>query len=194
VTSLAQLDTPRLLLRASAPSFASAVADFYRRNREAHARWNPPLPESTFSVEGQQARLAETASAAAAGTSIAWWLFARDDPERAIGQIHLSQIARRAFQNAMLGYSIDAALEGRGLMREALQAALADAFGERVNLHRVQANVRPENSRSLALLKRLGFEHEGLAREYLFIDGAWRDHAMTALRNPAWRADPAPAI
>jgi [ribosomal protein S5]-alanine N-acetyltransferase len=194
VTPLAQLDTSRLVLRASEPAFASAVAGFYRRNREAHACWNPPLPESTFSIEGQQARLAETAAAVAAGTSIAWWLFARGDPERAIGQIHLSQIARRAFQNAMLGYSIDAALEGRGLMREALQAALADAFSERANLHRVQANARPENTRSLALLKRLGFEHEGLAREYLFIDGAWRDHAMTALRNPAWRADAAAAI
>ena len=194
MTPLDKLATPRLSLRASEPAFASAVADFYRRNREAHARWNPPLPESSFSIEGQQARLAETAAAAAAGTSIAWWLFARDDPERAIGQIQLSQITRRAFQNAMLGYSIDAALEGRGLMREALQAALADAFSERVNLHRVQANVRPENTRSLALLKRLGFEHEGLAREYLFIDGAWRDHAMTALRNPGWAADAAPAI
>jgi ribosomal-protein-alanine N-acetyltransferase len=91
----------------------------------------------------------------------------------------------------MLGYSIDAAHEGRGLMREALEAVLADAFG-RLGLHRVQANVRPENARSLALLARLGFEREGLAREYLFIDGAWRDHVMTARRAPGWPAERAP--
>ena len=184
--------TPRLLLRASDPALAQAAADFYGRNRAAHGRWNPPLPESMFSVEGQRERLAETASAVAGGTGIGWWLFATDDPAVALGQIHFSQIARRAFCNAMLGYAIDAAHEGRGLMREALQAALADAFGSRVQLHRVQANVRPENTRSLALLARLGFEREGLAREYLFIDGAWRDHLMTALRNPAWPADRAP--
>ena len=51
-------------------------------------------------------------------------------------------------------------------------------------LHRVQANVRPENARSLRLLEQAGFEREGFAREYLFIDGAWRDHIMLAIRNP----------
>ena len=189
---LALIATPRLLLRASEPAFAEAAADFYRRNREAHARWNPPMQDAMFSAEGQQQRLAEAATATSAGTGIGWWLFAPDEPGTALGQIHFTQIARRAFHNAMLGYAIDAAHEGRGLMREALQAALADAFGQRVHLHRVQANVRPENIRSLALLSRLGFEHEGLAREYLFIDGAWRDHVMTALRNPDWPADQAP--
>ncbi len=92
----------------------------------------------------------------------------------------------------MLGYSIDAAHEGRGLMHEALTAALADAFGPRVGLHRVQANVRPENTRSLHLLARLGFGIEGVAKEYLFIDGAWRDHVLTALRAPDWPATRAP--
>ena len=192
MTPLACIATPRLLLRASEPAFAEAAADFYRRNRAAHARWNPPMQDAMFSAEGQQPRLAEAAAAAAAGTGIGWWLFAPEQPAVALGQIHFTQIARRAFHNAMLGYAIDATHEGRGLMREALQAALADAFGPRVHLHRVQANVRPENTRSLALLSRLGFEREGLAREYLFIDGAWRDHVMTALRNPDWAADQAP--
>jgi ribosomal-protein-alanine N-acetyltransferase len=183
------LQTPRLTLRTSDPGLAAAVADFYRRNRAAHARWNPPLAETMFSVDGQRARLAE----AAAGNDLGWWLFANDRPEFALGHVNFSQIARRAFQNAMLGYAIDQAHEGQGLMREALAAALADLFGPRMHLHRVQANVRPENTRSLALLARLGFEREGLAREYLFIDGAWRDHVMTALRNPSWSADQGPS-
>lgn len=192
--ALDTLTTPRLLLRASDPAFAAAAADFYARNRAAHARWNPPMPEAAFCTEGQCERLAEAATAATVGSAIGWWLFARDAPGLALGQIHLTQITRRAFCNAMLGYAIDAQHEGRGLMREALQAALGDAFSARVGLHRVQANVRPENTRSLALLDRLGFEREGLAREYLFIDGAWRDHVMTALRHPAWPANrPPPA-
>ena len=192
MTPLASLATPRLLLRASDPAFAEATADFYRRNREAHARWSPPMPDAMFSIEGQRERLLEAAAAAGAGTQVGWWLFATDEPGLVLGQIHFSQITRRAFCNAMLGYAIDAAHEGRGLMREALRATLADAFSARVGLHRVQANVRPENTRSLALLDHLGFEREGLAREYLFIDSAWRDHVMTALRNPTWPADLAP--
>jgi len=186
-----ELRTERLALRASDPAFAESAADYYRRNREAHARWNPPQADTVFSVEGQRERLAGSAAAVAAGTLVGWWLFAHAAPQRAIGQIHLSQIARGAFCNAMLGYSVDAAHEGRGLMLEALEAVLADAFG-RLALHRVQANVRPENLRSLGLLQRLGFEREGLAREYLFIDGAWRDHVMTAKRAPGWAVTTAP--
>ena len=189
---LASIRTSRLVLRASDPALAEAVTAFYRRNRLAHARWNPPLPDAMFEVAGQSERLAEAAAARGNGTAIGWWLFAIDDPATALGQIHFSQISRRAFCNAMLGYAIDAAHEGRGLMREALAAALGDAFSARVWLHRVQANVRPDNTRSLALLERLGFEHEGLARGYLFIDGAWRDHLMTAKRNPRWPANQAP--
>jgi ribosomal-protein-alanine N-acetyltransferase len=186
------LTTPRLQLRASDPAFAEAAAAFHLRNRSAHAQWNPPLQETLFSADGQRGRLAEAATAAAIGSAIGWWLFALDEPGLALGHINFTQIARRAFCNAMLGYALDAQHEGRGLMREALEAALADAFSPRIGLHRVQANVRPENTRSLALLDRLGFEREGLAREYLFIDGAWRDHVLTALRHPQWPADRAP--
>lgn len=88
------------------------------------------------------------------------------------------------------GYAMDASFEGRGLMREALEAVVAHAFSPALNLHRIQANVRPENRRSLGLPQRLGFEEEGLAREYLFIDGAWRDHRMFARRNPAFVGEP----
>ena len=191
---LAELRTERLRLRASDPALAAAVAAYYQRNREAHARWNPPLPETLFTEQGEQERLAAAAKAEACGTQIGWWVSLRDDGEaRVIGHARFSQIARGPFCNAVLGYAIDAAHEGRGLMREALVAALADAFGPRVALHRVQANARPENTRSLLLLARLGFVVEGVAEEYLFIDGAWRDHVLTARRAPGWPADLAPA-
>jgi ribosomal-protein-alanine N-acetyltransferase len=185
---LPALHTARLVLRSSDPALAAAAAGYYLRNRAAHARWNPPQAATVFTADGQHERLAASAAAIVAGTLLGWWLFAPEAPQRALGQIHLSQIAHGPFCSAMLGYSIDAGHEGRGLMREALEAVLADAFGARVGLHRVQANVRPENARSLVLLERLGFEREGLAREYLYIDGAWRDHVMTARRAPGWPA------
>ena len=188
----AALLTDRLALRASDPAFAAACADYHRRTRVAHARWSPPQPDTMFTADGQRERLASAAAAIAAGVQMAWWMFPGDAPTRVIGHINLSQIARGPFCNAMLGYAIDPAHEGQGLMREALEATLADAFS-RLGLHRVQANVRPENARSLALLERLGFEREGLAREYLFIDGAWRDHVMTARRAPGWPRTLAPA-
>jgi ribosomal-protein-alanine N-acetyltransferase len=56
-------------------------------------------------------------------------------------------------------------------------------FSPRVNLHRIQAAYRPENWRSAEVLKRLGFQDEGLATDYLFIDDQWRVHRVSALLN-----------
>jgi ribosomal-protein-alanine N-acetyltransferase len=75
-------------------------------------------------------------------------------------------------------------------MHEALQAGIAEMFSPQVNLHRLQAAHLPENLRSAAVLKRLGFEPEGLARRYLFINGQWRDHVLNALLNPRFEGAP----
>jgi ribosomal-protein-alanine N-acetyltransferase len=87
----------------------------------------------------------------------------------------------------MLGYAIDHAHEGQGLMQEALQATIEHVFSV-LRLHRIQANYVPDNERSGRLLERLGFVREGLAKDYLFINGAWRDHVLTARVNRAFDA------
>ena len=70
--------------------------------------------------------------------------------------------------------------QGSGLMFEALSAALPFAL-EHLGLHRIMANYQPHNERSGKLLRRLGFAVEGYARDYLYIDGEWRDHVLTAI-------------
>jgi ribosomal-protein-alanine N-acetyltransferase len=182
--------TERLQLWPSDPALAHAVAAFYRRNRTVHERWSPSAVDALFTADGQSERLAKAATEAAAGTALRWWLTERDDAtQQVIGTAGLTQLARGPFCSTQLGYAVDTQREGRGLMREALQAVLAHAFGP-LGLHRVQANARPDNTRSLALLERLGFEREGLARDYLFIGGAWRDHLLTARRNPGFGGPP----
>ena len=190
----AQLHTQRLLLQApdampgttSGARQVAAVADFYRRNRAHFAPWDPPLPADHAEPERVAQALADAADAFVSGRSLRWWLQPVGQPERVIGSVHLSSVVRGAFQSCNLGYAIDAAAQGQGLMQEALHAVLAEAFSPRLNLHRVQAGVRPDNSRSLAVLARLGFQEIGLARRYLFIDGDWRDHRLFALTNPGF--------
>ena len=184
------LDTARLRLQAPDVALAAEVAAFYRRNREHFARWDPPFPPAFYTVELQAERLARGAQAFDDASALRYWLSPRDAPARVIGQVQVSTIVRGAFQNGMLGYSLDQACEGRGLMSEALRAVIDEVFSPRVNLHRLQANHRPENTRSAAVLRRAGFREEGLARDYLFIDGAWRDHVMTALTNPRYQGVP----
>ena len=189
-TGAIALRTPRLSLLPAHEDLAAAAAAFHARNALHLAPWEPPAPPGFATAPQQRERLRRAAAEAAAGTALRWWLQRVDEPTRLVGSVGLSQVSRGPFQNAMLGYAIDAACEGQGLMREALQAVVAHAFSPAVHLHRIQANVRPENVRSVALLKRLGFDAEGLAREYLYIDGGWRDHRMFALRNAMFAGVP----
>ncbi|MFM8766382.1 MAG: GNAT family N-acetyltransferase [Rubrivivax sp.] len=184
------LQTARLRLLPVNESLAEMAAAFYQRNASHLAPWDPPSPPDFATEAFQRERLAKVAADVAAGALLRWWLQPLQDNSQLVGSIGLSQIARGPFQNAMLGYALDADCQGQGLMREALEAVIAHAFSPSVHLHRIQANVRPENGRSVALLQRLGFEDEGFAREYLFIDGAWRDHRMFALRNAAFEGVP----
>lgn len=105
------------------------------------------------------------------------------------GYFALSEIVRRSFQNAYVGYYATAAGAGRGLMTEALRLVLARAF-EDLGLHRVEANVQPGNTRSLALVARVGFRREGFSPRYLNIGGVWCDHERWAMTVEDWRGLP----
>lgn len=111
------------------------------------------------------------------------------------GQVTVSNVVRGAFQSASVGYWVDGRLAGRGVTPTALALVVDHCFG-RAGLHRIEANVRPENAASLRVVEKLGFRLEGSHPRYLFIDGAWRDHlgfAVTAEEVPEgllarWRA------
>lgn len=181
-----EIVTERLLLQAGDEGLAEAVADFHTRNRRHFAPWDPPTPPSFFTAVAQAERIRLGLKAFAEGTAFRYWVSLPAERGRVIGSVHISQVARGPFHNAVLGYALDEAQQGRGLMHEALSAVVSEMFSPRVNLHRLQAAYRPENRRSGAVLARLGFRVEGLAKDYLFIDGAWRDHHLTALTNPGF--------
>jgi ribosomal-protein-alanine N-acetyltransferase len=99
---------------------------------------------------------------------------------RLAGQVTIDNVVRGAMRSGHLGYWIDRAVAGRGMATLAVAMACDHAFGA-VGLHRLQADIRPENHRSQRLVQRLGFRQEGLLRRYLDIDGDWRDHLTFAL-------------
>jgi ribosomal-protein-alanine N-acetyltransferase len=184
---LPNLTTPRLVLEHMAPGHAAALADFFRRNEQHLAPWDPPRPAGIVEPPFWAAECERATKDHASGAVVRWVLRLRTAPEDVIGRINYTHIARGPFQSCMLGYAIDQAHEGRGLMHEALEATVEHAFAV-LKLHRIQANHVPDNARSARLLERLGFVSEGLAKNYLFIDGAWRDHVLTARLNPAFDA------
>ena len=186
---LPELFTARLRIAHVQPGYEGETVDFFDRNRRHFARWDPPAPADFYSTSFWERSIARSIDEFAADRGVRLDLFdaARGPSRVVIGRVGFSQIVRGPFQSCLLGYQIDEAYEGRGLMHEALQAAIAYMFDVKA-LHRIQANHLPENRRSAALLARLGFVREGLSKDYLFIADAWRDHVLNALINPAFDA------
>jgi ribosomal-protein-alanine N-acetyltransferase len=104
----------------------------------------------------------------------------RTEDNALVGLFEFSDVARGNFQNAYLGYWVGGPYAGKGYMREGMQLALRFAFNE-LRLHRIEANIQPANTRSLALARKAGFRREGFSPRYLKIGGRWRDHERWAI-------------
>ncbi|WP_236195763.1 ribosomal protein S5-alanine N-acetyltransferase [Pseudomonas glycinae] len=179
---LLTLPCQHLTLAVLDPDQAPLENAFYQRNQRHLAPWSPIRTTDYFSTEQIRRRLEIQASAFEAGLAVHMALLTPDGAQM-IGACNFSGIIRGAFQACYLGYHIDEAHQGKGLMQEALEAAIAYMF-ETQNLHRIMANYIPGNERSARLLERLGFEREGYAKAYLNIAGRWQDHVLTARVNP----------
>ena len=103
-----------------------------------------------------------------------------------VGILSLSQIFYGPLQSAYLGYGLGAGETGKGYAREAVKLVLRFAFLE-LKLHRVEANIQPENLPSIRLVQKLGFSKEGYSPRYLKIGGRWRDHERWAIIKENWK-------
>jgi [ribosomal protein S5]-alanine N-acetyltransferase len=178
--------TDRLILRVATETDVPALLRFFEENRAHMAPWEPTRPAEFGTDEFWRIQVTRHRRAFESGSALMLFLFPREEPGEVIGQISYTGITRGPAEMCMVGYALAAGAQGKGYMTEGLRASLDYVF-EQLNLHRVMANFMPHNVRSNAVLRRLGFSVEGYARDYLYIDGAWRDHVLTALTNPNWR-------
>ena len=127
---------------------------------------------------------------ARAGTSLPWAI-AWDDgtfrlpfasPSPLIGQLTVSGITYGSARWAKIGYWIDKEQAGRGIVPASVALACDYCFGV-LDLHRIEIDIRPENTNSLRVVEKLGFRQEGLRPAYLHIAGEWRDHRSFALHR-----------
>ena len=179
------LNTLRLQLRPLIESDYVELQAFETRNTKQHSPWRSTNAEPSVDLKTQIKRWEKEFEE---GRSIRFLLFLCEHPEgEIIGLCNFSQIFRGPFQACYLGYQIDAAYEGQGLMSEAVKRTIEYMFEEQ-NIHRIMANYMPPNTRSAKLLQTLGFTVEGLAKKYLLINGQWEDHILTSLTNQKWQA------
>jgi ribosomal-protein-alanine N-acetyltransferase len=103
-----------------------------------------------------------------------------------LGSITLSNVRRGVAQSAAVGYWIGLPHVRRGHMTDALGAATRFAFAT-LGLHRLEAACLPHNRASARVLEKSGFKREGLALQYLKINGVWQDHVLHALLVEEYR-------
>jgi ribosomal-protein-alanine N-acetyltransferase len=163
---------------------APAWSDARIRNEEWLAPWEarqPTLPHVTWeerhSPGAFAAMLRTMRRESRSGRSLPFAVMLHGS---LVGQVTVSNVARGAFQSASVGYWVDRTAAGRGVTPTAL-ALVVDHCFTAVGLHRIEANIRPENAASLRVVRKLGFREEGRHARFLFIDGAWRDHLSFAL-------------
>jgi [ribosomal protein S5]-alanine N-acetyltransferase len=154
-------------IRPLVPGDAEALLALRLANREFLAPFEPARRDGFFTLEAQ-AEIARNPDGLA---------FAILDEGELAGTISLSNVVYGPFRNASLGYWVDAKRNGRGLATRAVAALVEHAFGT-LDLHRLQAGTLVDNVASQRVLEKNRFELVGLARNYLHIGGAWRDHLL----------------
>ncbi|MBD9698198.1 GNAT family N-acetyltransferase [Flavimobilis sp. GY10621] len=101
---------------------------------------------------------------------------------RLVGQVTVASIVRGSACTASIGYWIDSAVAGRGIVPTAVALVIDHCFAE-VGLHRIEIAIRPENAPSLRVVAKLGLREEGVRERFLHIDGRWRDHRVFAVTS-----------
>ena len=157
------------------PGDAKVLSALYTGQRDFLAPFEPVRAESFFTEATQRVRLTEIAERRRMGAGYSWLIL---DDGVVAGMISLSNVVRGPFQSGNIGYFVAREHNGRGLATSAVELVVDEAFST-VGLHRVEAGTLLDNARLPArLLQKAGFEQFGLAKRYLHIGGAWRDHVL----------------
>jgi ribosomal-protein-alanine N-acetyltransferase len=180
--------TERLVLRPPRTTDVAELRRAMRANFEHLLPWSvAPVPgEDPSSLASVSRTILRNRREWKRGQSFVLMVTPRGNEDRIIGRVALGGVLLGAFQNAYLGYWIDSAHQGRGLMTEAVRATTMFAF-KAAALHRVQAAVMPRNGSSQRVLEKVGYRREGMAAKYLCIAGSWEDHVVFAMTAEEWR-------
>jgi ribosomal-protein-alanine N-acetyltransferase len=97
-----------------------------------------------------------------------------------VGQLNVANILHGSVSSCVVGYWIIPEVAGKGITPTAVALAMDYVF-KVVGLHRVEIDIRPENEASIRVVEKLGLRPEGLKKNYIHINNAWRDHLVFAL-------------
>ena len=174
-----------IVLRTADLADAELICNYFIDNRAFLTPWEPARDEQFYTHYGWYQRLTKLRELHRMGMGY-YLLITEAESGKMLGTISFSNLVRFPMYSCTVGYSLAESAQGNGTMSRALKMA-CDYMFRIHNMHRIRACYMPHNSRSEAVLMRLGFDYEGMAKAYLLINGKWADHKMVALINPDWR-------
>ncbi|MEW6648990.1 MAG: GNAT family protein [Chloroflexota bacterium] len=174
------LETERLILRPLEARDAPGLLALYSLP-EVTAYIDTPVMTQIADAEGWIARQADMQRS---GAGLRWGVFDRESGDLigSCGFHHWDPTRYRA----EISYDLSPRFWGQGYMREALLSVLAFGF-EQMGIHRIEAMVDPDDTRSQNLLYGLGFEMEGILRDHDYLKGRFQDDMMFALLEQEWK-------
>lgn len=179
---LLQYETRRLILKVLGPDYSSDVLRFYLKDRALFEQYEADR-SSNFYTEGHQRTILQLEYSLTLKLSqVRFYVFLKEDPETIIGTVCLYDISN-SYSRADIGYKFSSQYHHKGYATEAVEKLIDIAFSE-LCLHRLCARVQENNIPSIKLLIGLGFEKEGICRDYLCLNGVWTDHLQYSLIVP----------
>jgi ribosomal-protein-alanine N-acetyltransferase len=188
----AQVPTPiriygrRVTLRPLIPSDFAEWSEVRRRNEAWLTPWEPRRPpavlDPSLNREAFSARCAARDRDAAAGVAFGFGVFV---DHRLSGEVNVNHVVRGAMQSGVIGYWVDEARAGRGLIAESVVVVCAFAF-EQLDLHRIEICIVPRNRNSRRVMEKLAIREEGIAVRFLEINGVWEDHVRYGITVEEW--------
>ena len=187
-TPAVRLVGPRVYLRAPRRRDRKQWLEIRRVSADFLRPWEPLWPSDATRKSAFKRRLKKFTSDWQHGVAHGFFVFERDG-DALVGGITLSNLRRGVAQSGSIGYWTGEPHARRGYMTEAVLLVLGMAFDE-LGLHRVEAACLTDNEASAGLLLKCGFTEEGLARQYLCIDGKWQDHRTFGILHSDRRLQP----
>lgn len=159
------------------------VLRFYISNKEYFEPFEPKHDKNFYTIEYQKTILSLEYNEIIKGNILRYWLYEKENTKKIIGTISFQNITGMPFKSASIGYRLDRMYWGKGYAYEACKKGLEIIFNN-YKLHRIEANIMPNNSQSIKLINRLGFTYEGIEYSVIKINNEWEDHYRFSLINP----------
>jgi ribosomal-protein-alanine N-acetyltransferase len=172
--SLVELKGKNIILRNLTPSNVEEMLEYYKKNKDYLAPFEPIKDNDFYTLETQRKLLNKSYREFLNGKSVDLGIFRN---KKLIGKIKLSRILYGSLKTGILGYSMDEEEQGKGYMQESVKLLLRYAFDE-CGLHRIEASALINNIKSKSVLKKCGFKLIGVNEKYLLINGRWEDHEI----------------